>query len=68
MPKLYSFPWHNDDCVHKPGSDRIERDGRKVFFCETHGQWASEVPVKKTVVYEYGDGNIQTMEFRTKGA
>lgn len=53
--RAYVFSWHNDNCVRD--KERIdERDGFKRFWCVTHGQWAAERPTRKTVVFEYGDG------------
>ena len=57
--KLYSFPWHNDQCQRS--QEYLDKDGHKRFFCLTHHQWASEMPVSKTVTYTYGDGTTHAV-------
>lgn len=52
--KLYNQVWHTDACVRE--QEQIKNNGRKMFWCKTHGQWAAELPTKVTTIYEYGDG------------
>ena len=52
--KVYTFPWHNDECVRQ--QEYIDNDGYKRFFCKNHHQWASERPVKTELIFTYGDG------------
>ena len=61
MSKVYRFDWHNDQC--KRTKEYTDRNGNKVFFCETHHQWTAELPVKKVIEYTYGDGTVERSEF-----
>lgn len=64
MASLYSFPWHNDNCIRD--KEHIEKNGNKRFFCKTHNQWASEIPVRIVTIYHYGDGTIKQTEKENK--
>ncbi len=60
--RRYSFDWHNDQCTRS--QEYLDpANGHKRFFCITHGQWAAELPVRKKITYEYGDGQTETQDF-----
>lgn len=60
--RKYSQEWHNDSCERS--LERMSQNGHKKFFCKTHNQWASEVPVKSEVTHTYGDGTILVVKLK----
>lgn len=62
--RKYNYPWHNDDC--KRSQEYTNPDGAKRFFCETHNQWAAEMPTKLEMTFTYGDGTTlhKTIEYK----
>ncbi len=52
--RRYSEDWHNDQC-RRDKEYVNNQTGAKSFFCLTHNQWASELPVAMKTTFIYGD-------------
>lgn len=60
---IYYPDWHTDACVRSQETF-TEKNGNKIFWCETHRQWADEVPIRIEVKFFYGDGSFISSRFK----
>lgn len=57
------YEWHNEHClVEDYGIELFSGKPSHYIWCATHGQWASECPVK--VVYYFQDGTLYEKELK----